>query len=107
MTGLSQESTEPLLPGVSLPSDTRASYQESRLGKLYQTLLSRPSVSIERGDGHLPEKPSSFFKDKVKEKKRYSIFTAACHEIVNVIYAARFTMLSGGLGVPKPQTVFH
>eukprot|EP00892_Ulva_mutabilis_P010338 jgi/Ulvmu1/7677/UM038_0108.1 len=66
----SEDSTEPLLPDIGLPLEPRPSYQDSRLGKIYQTLLSRPSIAIDRGDGHLPEKQSSFFKDKVKEKKR-------------------------------------
>lgn len=64
------EYTEPLLPDLSAALLSRSSRSETRLSKIYHNLVSRPSVSIERADGQFTEQPSSFFKDKVKEKKR-------------------------------------
>lgn len=77
MAVFAEEESEPLLPDAEMALQSRLSGQESRLSKIYHTLVARPSVSIERVDGQLPEQPSSFFKEKVKEKKRCVYGTSA------------------------------
>lgn len=94
------EESEPLLPDLEVSLQSRLSGHESRLSRIYNTLVARPSVSIERVDGQLPEQPSSFFKEKVKEKKRCVYATSTGYHAAIAFCLRLLERWPGGLLVP-------